>query len=149
MVTHFYESFFFVTNSKLFCKKIERLFDPKYQNADSKGNAATLYRYNALHWFALPCHVQFCNVILIFLFLCRCYLCKKLLIKDTERKIPCIPGKINVDQHGNILYIHIRCFKKSFCSNIFSVFILTSFNIGYRKVLVYKLHSVYYSSWQF
>uniref|UniRef100_A0A8C5SJI6 SANT and BTB domain regulator of CSR n=1 Tax=Laticauda laticaudata TaxID=8630 RepID=A0A8C5SJI6_LATLA len=67
--------------SKLFCKKIERLFDPEYQNADSKGNAATLY---------------------------RCYLCKKLLIKDTERKIPCIPGKINVDQHGNILYIHIR-----------------------------------------
>ncbi|XP_070803552.1 SANT and BTB domain regulator of class switch recombination isoform X2 [Pituophis catenifer annectens] len=67
--------------SKLFCKKIERLFDPEYQNADSKGNAATLY---------------------------RCYLCKKLLIKDTERKIPCIPGKINVDQYGNILYIHIR-----------------------------------------
>ncbi|KAM6465601.1 SANT and BTB domain regulator of class switch recombination isoform 3-T3 [Liasis olivaceus] len=67
--------------SKLFCKKIERLFDPEYQNADSKGNAATLY---------------------------RCYLCKKLLIKDTERKIPCIPGKINVDQYGNIIYIHIR-----------------------------------------
>ncbi|XP_032070788.1 uncharacterized protein KIAA1841 homolog [Thamnophis elegans] len=67
--------------SKLFCKKIERLFDPEHQNADSKGNAATLY---------------------------RCYLCKKLLIKDTERKIPCIPGKINVDQYGNILYIHIR-----------------------------------------
>ncbi|XP_053102928.1 SANT and BTB domain regulator of class switch recombination isoform X4 [Hemicordylus capensis] len=67
--------------SKLFCKKIERLFDPEYQNPDSQGNAATLY---------------------------RCCLCKKLLIKDTERRIPCIPGKVNVDQHGNIIYVHIR-----------------------------------------
>ncbi|KAM9053184.1 SANT and BTB domain regulator of class switch recombination isoform 2-T3 [Megaptera novaeangliae] len=67
--------------SKLFCKKIERLFDPEYLNPDSQNNAATLY---------------------------RCCLCKKLLTKETERRIPCIPGKINVDQHGNIIYIHIR-----------------------------------------
>ncbi|XP_025787991.1 uncharacterized protein KIAA1841 homolog isoform X3 [Puma concolor] len=67
--------------SKLFCKKIERLFDPEYLNPDSRNNAATLY---------------------------RCCLCKKLLTKETERRIPCIPGKINVDQHGNIIYIHIR-----------------------------------------
>ncbi|XP_054978446.1 SANT and BTB domain regulator of class switch recombination isoform X1 [Sorex araneus] len=67
--------------SKLFCKKIERLFDPEYLNPDSRNNAATLY---------------------------RCYLCKKLLTKETERKIPCIPGKFNVDRHGNIIYIHIR-----------------------------------------
>lgn len=68
--------------SKLFCKKIERLFDPEYLNPDSRSNAATLY---------------------------RCCLCKKLLTKETERRIPCIPGKINVDRHGNIVYIHIRC----------------------------------------
>ncbi|KAM6128169.1 SANT and BTB domain regulator of class switch recombination [Pterocles gutturalis] len=67
--------------SKLFCKKIERLFDPEYLNPDSRGNAATLY---------------------------RCCLCKKLLTKETERRIPCVPGKINVDQHGNIVYVHIR-----------------------------------------
>lgn len=67
--------------SKLFCKKIERLFDPEYLNPDSRNNAATLY---------------------------RCCLCKKLLTKETERRIPCIPGKINVDRHGNIVYIHIR-----------------------------------------
>uniref|UniRef100_A0A8D0CEB8 SANT and BTB domain regulator of CSR n=1 Tax=Salvator merianae TaxID=96440 RepID=A0A8D0CEB8_SALMN len=30
--------------SKLFCKKIERLFDPDFQNPDSQGSAATLYR---------------------------------------------------------------------------------------------------------
>uniref|UniRef100_G3TGR6 SANT and BTB domain regulator of CSR n=1 Tax=Loxodonta africana TaxID=9785 RepID=G3TGR6_LOXAF len=68
-------------NFKLFCKKIERLFDPEYLNPDSRGNAATLY---------------------------RCSLCKKLLTKETERRIPCIPGKINVDRHGNIIYIHLR-----------------------------------------
>uniref|UniRef100_A0A8C3IUN0 SANT and BTB domain regulator of CSR n=1 Tax=Chrysemys picta bellii TaxID=8478 RepID=A0A8C3IUN0_CHRPI len=67
--------------SKLFCKKIERLFDPEYQNLDSRGNAATLY---------------------------RCCLCKKLLTKETERRVPCVPGKINIDQHGNIIYVHIR-----------------------------------------
>ncbi|EHB15555.1 hypothetical protein GW7_01332 [Heterocephalus glaber] len=38
----------------------------------------------------------------------RCCLCKKLLTKETERRISCIPGKINVDRHGNIIYIHIR-----------------------------------------
>nr|XP_048291319.1 SANT and BTB domain regulator of class switch recombination isoform X1 [Myodes glareolus] len=67
--------------SKLFCKKIERLFDPEYVNPDSRNNAATLY---------------------------RCCLCKKLLTRETERRIPCIPGKINVDRHGNIIYVHIR-----------------------------------------
>ncbi|XP_001382156.1 SANT and BTB domain regulator of class switch recombination [Monodelphis domestica] len=67
--------------SKLFCKKIERLFDPEYQNPDSRNNAATLY---------------------------RCCLCKKLLTKETETRIPCIPGKININQHGSIVYIHIR-----------------------------------------
>lgn len=67
--------------SKLFCKKIERLFDPEHINPDSRNNAATLY---------------------------RCCLCKKLLTRETERRIPCIPGKINVDRHGNIIYVHIR-----------------------------------------
>ncbi|XP_057261739.1 SANT and BTB domain regulator of class switch recombination isoform X1 [Pezoporus wallicus] len=67
--------------SKLFCKKIERLFDPEHVNPDSRGNAATLY---------------------------RCCLCKKLLTKETERRVPCVPGKINIDQHGNIVYVHIR-----------------------------------------
>uniref|UniRef100_A0A8C2U0P8 SANT and BTB domain regulator of CSR n=1 Tax=Coturnix japonica TaxID=93934 RepID=A0A8C2U0P8_COTJA len=37
-----------------------------------------------------------------------CCLCKKLLTKETERRIPCVPGKINIDQHGNIVYVHIR-----------------------------------------
>uniref|UniRef100_A0A8D0GQN0 SANT and BTB domain regulator of CSR n=1 Tax=Sphenodon punctatus TaxID=8508 RepID=A0A8D0GQN0_SPHPU len=61
--------------------KIERLFDPEFQNPDTPGNAATLY---------------------------RCCLCKKHLTKETERRIPCVPGKINIDQHGNIIYVHIR-----------------------------------------
>ncbi|XP_067092587.1 SANT and BTB domain regulator of class switch recombination [Osmerus mordax] len=67
--------------SKLFQKKIERLFEVNYKNKDSPGNAATLY---------------------------RCGLCLKLLTKDTERRVPCIPGKINVDLLGNIAYTHTR-----------------------------------------
>ncbi|XP_008428596.1 uncharacterized protein KIAA1841 isoform X2 [Poecilia reticulata] len=67
--------------SKLFQKKIERLFDPNHQNKDSPGNASTLY---------------------------RCGLCLKLLTKDTERKISCVPGKINIDVQGQIIYTHTR-----------------------------------------
>ncbi|KAF7663816.1 hypothetical protein LDENG_00198030 [Lucifuga dentata] len=67
--------------SKLFQKKIERLFDPNYRSRDSPGNASTLY---------------------------RCGLCTKLLTKDTERKISCVPGKINIDARGEIVYTHTR-----------------------------------------
>ncbi|XP_013855139.1 uncharacterized protein KIAA1841 homolog [Austrofundulus limnaeus] len=67
--------------SKLFQKKIECLFDPNYQNKDSPGNASSLY---------------------------KCGLCLKLLTKETERKISCVPGKINVDLRGEIIYTHVR-----------------------------------------
>ncbi|XP_072907169.1 SANT and BTB domain regulator of class switch recombination isoform X2 [Hemitrygon akajei] len=67
--------------SKIFCKKIERLFDPEYKDPDSPGSAHTLY---------------------------RCSLCKKLLTKETEKMLPCLPVKINIDLHGNIIYLHNR-----------------------------------------
>ncbi|XP_038155397.1 uncharacterized protein KIAA1841 homolog [Cyprinodon tularosa] len=67
--------------SKLFQKKIEQLLDPKHHNKDSPGNASTLY---------------------------RCRLCLKLLTKETERKISCVPRKINVDICGQIIYTHQR-----------------------------------------
>ncbi|KAG7274232.1 hypothetical protein CRUP_007669, partial [Coryphaenoides rupestris] len=68
-------------DNKLFQKKIERLFDPNYENRDSPGNASTLY---------------------------RCGLCHKLLTRDTERRISCVPGKINIDSQGEIAYSHTR-----------------------------------------
>ncbi|XP_067901907.1 SANT and BTB domain regulator of class switch recombination isoform X2 [Heterodontus francisci] len=67
--------------SKIFCKKIERLFDPEYKDPDSPASADTLY---------------------------RCSMCKKLLTKETEKIIPCTPMKINIDLRGNIIYLHIR-----------------------------------------
>ncbi|OCT79717.1 hypothetical protein XELAEV_18026526mg [Xenopus laevis] len=67
--------------SKIFCKKIERLFDAECKNADSPANASTLF---------------------------RCCLCKRLLTKEAEKKIDCLPGRISIDQHGNIVYLHIR-----------------------------------------
>ncbi|XP_072437097.1 SANT and BTB domain regulator of class switch recombination isoform X1 [Chiloscyllium punctatum] len=66
--------------SKIFCKKIERLFDPDYKDRDSPAGAETLY---------------------------RCSMCKKLLTKETEKMIPCTPVKINIDLRGNIIYLHI------------------------------------------
>ena len=38
----------------------------------------------------------------------RCGLCHKLLTKDTERRISCVPGKIYIDAKGEIAYSHIR-----------------------------------------
>ncbi|KAK1905841.1 putative protein KIAA1841 like [Dissostichus eleginoides] len=67
--------------SKLFQKKIERLFDPNCQNTDSPGKASTLY---------------------------RCGLCRKMLTKDTERNLSCVPGKINIDSRGEIIYSHTK-----------------------------------------
>ncbi|KAF3842392.1 hypothetical protein F7725_024343 [Dissostichus mawsoni] len=67
--------------SKLFQKKIERLFDPNCQNRDSPGKASTLY---------------------------RCGLCRKMLTKDTERNLSCVPGKINIDSRGEIIYSHTK-----------------------------------------
>uniref|UniRef100_A0A671KZA8 SANT and BTB domain-containing protein n=1 Tax=Sinocyclocheilus anshuiensis TaxID=1608454 RepID=A0A671KZA8_9TELE len=85
--------------SKLFQKKIERLFDHGYQNHDSPGNASTLY---------------------------RCGLCLKFLTKETERKIPCDPNKINIDARGNILKIkmgnkkvYVVCSRQAFqCTDL-------------------------------
>ncbi|XP_032881040.1 uncharacterized protein KIAA1841 homolog isoform X4 [Amblyraja radiata] len=65
--------------SKIFCKKIERLFDPEYKDQDSPGSAHTLY---------------------------RCSLCKKVLTKETEKMFPCLPVKIRIDLRGNIIYLH-------------------------------------------
>ncbi|XP_032881036.1 uncharacterized protein KIAA1841 homolog isoform X1 [Amblyraja radiata] len=67
--------------SKIFCKKIERLFDPEYKDQDSPGSAHTLY---------------------------RCSLCKKVLTKETEKMFPCLPVKIRIDLRGNIIYLHNR-----------------------------------------
>ncbi|XP_068183807.1 SANT and BTB domain regulator of class switch recombination [Antennarius striatus] len=67
--------------SKLFQKKIEQLFDWSYRSRDSPGNASSLY---------------------------RCGVCLKLLTKDTERKISCVVGKINIDARGEIIYTHAR-----------------------------------------
>lgn len=41
-------------------------------------------------------------------FVGRCALCLKLLTKDTEKKVSCVPGKINVDSRGEIIYTHTR-----------------------------------------
>lgn len=93
-------------NSKLFQKKIERLFDPNCRSRDSPGNASSLYRSGVLLFFR-ACGLGVANEpsgrqpr--------RCGQCLKLLTKDTERSISCLPGKINVDARGEIVYTHSR-----------------------------------------
>nr|XP_032804472.1 uncharacterized protein KIAA1841 homolog isoform X1 [Petromyzon marinus]XP_032804473.1 uncharacterized protein KIAA1841 homolog isoform X1 [Petromyzon marinus] len=67
--------------SKIFCKKIERLFDAEHKNLDSPSSAASLY---------------------------RCRLCRRLLTKDTQSKLPCVRSQMLIDRHGEILYRHVR-----------------------------------------
>ncbi|XP_078452580.1 SANT and BTB domain regulator of class switch recombination isoform X2 [Lampetra fluviatilis] len=67
--------------SKIFCKKIERLFDAEHRNPDSPSSAASVY---------------------------RCRLCRRLLTKDTQSKLPCVRSQMLIDRHGEILYRHVR-----------------------------------------
>ncbi|XP_070572412.1 SANT and BTB domain regulator of class switch recombination-like [Ptychodera flava] len=66
--------------SKLFCKKIEDLFDPQ-GTPDSKASAATLF---------------------------RCSICKRLLTQDLNTKLKCLPNRMSTDREGNITYNHAR-----------------------------------------
>ncbi|KAK3084935.1 hypothetical protein FSP39_021652 [Pinctada imbricata] len=66
--------------SKLFAKKLERLFEKDTVNPDSPENASTLY---------------------------RCSVCKKMLTHNLERKIKCMPSRMTVEKRGKITYCHI------------------------------------------
>ncbi|XP_002737594.3 SANT and BTB domain regulator of class switch recombination-like, partial [Saccoglossus kowalevskii] len=66
--------------SKLFCKKIENLFDPQ-GSQDSPASAANLY---------------------------RCGICKKLLTPELRNKLKCLPNRMTIDNEGNISYSHVR-----------------------------------------
>ncbi len=66
-------------------------------------------------FFPLPWYWICSIIIVVSLTLChvcvfnpRCGLCLKLLTKNTERKISCVPGKINIDARGEIIYTHTR-----------------------------------------
>ncbi|KAL3856393.1 hypothetical protein ACJMK2_011160 [Sinanodonta woodiana] len=67
--------------SKLFAKKIERLFEVDFNNPDSPENCSTLY---------------------------RCSVCKKLLTKILERKVKCSTSRMTIDKRGNLIYCHVR-----------------------------------------
>ncbi|KAF6026467.1 KIAA1841 [Bugula neritina] len=69
--------------SKLFAKKVEKLFDCETLNAsgDSPENASTLY---------------------------KCKACEKLLTKTLEKKLPCIISRMLVNRQGELVYVHER-----------------------------------------
>eukprot|EP00112_Aurelia_sp_Birch-Aquarium-sp1_P020299 Seg52.3 transcript_id=Seg52.3/GoldUCD/mRNA.D3Y31 product="putative protein KIAA1841-like" protein_id=Seg52.3/GoldUCD/D3Y31 len=67
--------------SKLFCKKLEELFSPKFGNEDCPSNASTLF---------------------------RCTYCEKLLISKFRSKMECLGDRTIIDGRGNLSYSHSR-----------------------------------------
>ncbi|XP_060598955.1 SANT and BTB domain regulator of class switch recombination-like isoform X3 [Ruditapes philippinarum] len=67
--------------SKLFAKKLEKLFEPDFTNQDCLENASTLF---------------------------RCSICKKMLTRNLERKVKCMPSRMTIDKRGQLTFCHIR-----------------------------------------
>ncbi|XP_062589863.1 SANT and BTB domain regulator of class switch recombination-like isoform X3 [Saccostrea cucullata] len=67
--------------SKLFAKKLEKLFDPDLTNPDSPENASTLF---------------------------KCSICKKIMTQNLEKKIKCMPSRMTVEKRGRLTFCHMR-----------------------------------------
>ncbi|XP_070203875.1 SANT and BTB domain regulator of class switch recombination-like isoform X3 [Littorina saxatilis] len=67
--------------SKLFAKKLEKLFSPDYSSPDSPENAATIF---------------------------RCSVCRRLLTTSLEKKVRCMPSRMTVDYHGKLSFSHVK-----------------------------------------
>ncbi|XP_064620548.1 SANT and BTB domain regulator of class switch recombination-like isoform X2 [Lineus longissimus] len=67
--------------SKLFCKKVEKLFESENSTLCSPENASTLF---------------------------RCGVCKKLLTKNLQSKVKCAQSRMTIDQKGQLQYSHQR-----------------------------------------
>ncbi|XP_041348451.1 uncharacterized protein KIAA1841 homolog isoform X2 [Gigantopelta aegis] len=67
--------------SKLFAKKLEKLFDPDHITSDSPENAATLF---------------------------RCSVCKRLLTAKSEQHVKCMPSRMTIDKRGLLIFCHIK-----------------------------------------
>ncbi|GFR58686.1 hypothetical protein ElyMa_000037800 [Elysia marginata] len=67
--------------SKLFSKKIEKLFEPEGVNPDSPEKATSLF---------------------------RCSVCKRLLTHSLQSKVKCMPCRMTIDRNGKMTYSHVR-----------------------------------------
>ena len=65
--------------SKLFCKKIEKLFDATLTNPDSPGKACSLF---------------------------KCSVCQRLLTWELNTKLPCTNNRLSVSSKGGLSYEH-------------------------------------------
>ena len=65
--------------SKLFCKKIEKLFDSSMTNPDSPGKASSLF---------------------------KCIVCQRLLTWELNTKLPCTNNHLSVSSKGGLSYDH-------------------------------------------
>ncbi|XP_035829441.1 uncharacterized protein KIAA1841 homolog [Aplysia californica] len=67
--------------SKLFSKKIERLFEPEGANPDSPERATSLF---------------------------RCSVCKRILTHVLQTQVKCMPSRMTIDHNGKLTYSHVR-----------------------------------------
>ncbi|XP_076453288.1 SANT and BTB domain regulator of class switch recombination-like isoform X2 [Babylonia areolata] len=67
--------------SKLFSKKLEKLFSSDYASADSPEDASTLF---------------------------RCSVCHRLLTATLEKKVRCMPSRMTVDYRGHMSFSHVK-----------------------------------------
>lgn len=66
--------------SKLFAKKVEKLFDSNYSSLWCPENASTLY---------------------------RCSICKKVLTRNLESKVKCLQSRMMISRQGRLSYRHV------------------------------------------
>ncbi|GFO21893.1 hypothetical protein PoB_004839800 [Plakobranchus ocellatus] len=67
--------------SKLFSKKIEKLFEPEGINPDSPEKGTSLF---------------------------RCSVCKRHLTNSLQSKVKCMPCRMTIDRNGKMTYSHVR-----------------------------------------
>ncbi|XP_060079266.1 SANT and BTB domain regulator of class switch recombination-like [Ylistrum balloti] len=74
--------------SKLFAKKLEKLFDADTKSPDSPEDATNMF---------------------------RCSVCKRILTANLEKKVKCMPCRMTVDKRGRLSHCHVK--DKSFDVN--------------------------------
>ncbi|KAH3886002.1 SANT and BTB domain regulator of class switch recombination-like isoform X2 [Dreissena polymorpha] len=67
--------------SKLFAKKLEKLFESDFTCLDCPENASTLF---------------------------RCSVCKRMLTRNLETRVKCMPSRMTIDKRGQLTFCHVK-----------------------------------------
>ena len=81
--------------SKIFQKKIEKLFDPHRVDRDSPETAATLFRLANVITFYTMQILCFSMYIYVFPNSFRCSICRKILTRNLRDKVNCLQSRLD------------------------------------------------------